>query len=168
MSMEIDILAIFASIWKKKYIIVLACVIGALAMYLRATYLTTPTYTASVMMYANNSIDTEGSTSISSGDMTASAKVVKACEAIIKSDPVLEQVRIDLDYPPISGVSVYSINETQVFQIDVSAPNPENAVKFANRISEVAPEKIADEKAKLAKYEATYEEVLKHLEELKK
>ena len=37
-----------------------------------------------------------------------------------------------------------------------------------NFLSKAAPEKIEDERSKLAKYEATYQEVLKHLEELKK
>lgn len=144
MGMEVDILSILASIWKKKYIIILACVAGALAMHLRATYLLTPTYTASVTLYANNSIETEGSTSISSGDMTASVKLVKACEAIIKSAPVLEQVAEDLNVGTweLGSISVYSVNETQVFKVDVTTTSAEHAAKVANTIAEVAPEKI--------------------------
>ena len=37
-----------------------------------------------------------------------------------------------------------------------------------NFLSKAAPEKVEGERSKLAKYEQTYEEVLKHLEELKK
>jgi len=142
---EIDLLAVLASIWKKKYIIILACIIGALALYLRAAYLITPTYTASATMYANNSKETEESTSISSGDMSASVKLVKACEAIIKSDPVLEQVAENLNISAgglAGSVSVYSVNETQVFKVNVVSTSPELAAKIANTIAEVAPEKI--------------------------
>lgn len=143
-STEIDLLAILSNVWKKKLIIILACIIGALGMYLRAEYLLTPTYTASVTMYANNSSNSGESDKVSGSDLSTSIKLVSACGAIIKSDPVLEQVRIDLGYPPVGAVSVYAVNETQVFKIDVTATNPDDAVKFANRIAEVAPVKIAE------------------------
>jgi valyl-tRNA synthetase len=37
-----------------------------------------------------------------------------------------------------------------------------------NFLSKAAPEKIEAERAKLEKYQSTYDEVVKHLEELKK
>ena len=37
-----------------------------------------------------------------------------------------------------------------------------------NFLAKAAPDKIEAERAKLAKYESTYQEVLKHLEEMKK
>lgn len=142
-STEIDLLAILGNVWKKKYIIILACIVGALGMYLRAEFLLTPTYTASVTMYANNSTTSEGSDKVSASDLSTSIKLVKACGAIIKSDPVLEQVKIDLGYPPINSVAVYSVDETQVFKVDVTSTDQEKAVLVANTIAEVAPEKIA-------------------------
>lgn len=142
---DIDLLTILSSVWKKKYIIIFTCILGALAMSLRAEFLLTPTYTASATMYANNSKETEDSTSISSGDMTASAKLVKACEAIIKSDPVRELVAEELNIGWVPGtVSVYSVNETQVFKIDVTYTDPEQAALVANAIAKVAPGKIAE------------------------
>lgn len=143
-STEIDLLAILSNVWKKKYIIILACIVGALGMYLRAEFLLTPTYTASVTMYANNSTASEGSDKVSASDLSTSIKLVSACGAIIKSDPVLEQVRIDLGYPPISSVAVYSVDETQVFKVDVTSTDQEKAILVANTIAEMAPEKIAD------------------------
>ncbi|MBQ7817918.1 MAG: hypothetical protein IJ388_03890 [Oscillospiraceae bacterium] len=142
--MEVDLLAILTSVWKKKVIIILACIVGALALHLRATYLITPTYTASATLYANNSIE-EDSTSISSGDMTASTRLVKACEAIIKSDPVLEQVAENLDTTvgKLGTISVASVNETQVFKVNVVSTSAEQAALVANMIAEVAPAKIA-------------------------
>ncbi len=140
---EIDLLVILGNIWKKKYIIVLACIIGALAMYLRAEYLLTPTYTASVTMYANNSTASEDNDKVSAADLSTSIKLVSACGAIIKSEPVLEQVRIDLGWPTINSVAVYSVDETQVFKVDVTAEDKDTAVKVANAIAEIAPEKIA-------------------------
>ena len=143
---EIDLLAVLGNVWKKKLIIILACIVGALGMYLRAEFLLTPTYTASVTMYANNSIASEDSDKahVSGSDLSTSIKLVSACSAIIQSDPVMEQVRIDLGYPPIGYVNVYAVNETQVFKIDVTSTDPDVAVLAANTIAKVAPEKIAD------------------------
>lgn len=143
---EIDLLAILGSIWKKKYIIVLACIVGALGMYLRAEFLLTPTYTASVTMYANNSSASEGSDKVSASDLSTSIKLVSSCSAIIKSDPVLEQVAKNLNTGTwaLGTVNVYSVNETQVFKIDVTYTDPEQAVKVANEIAKVAPEKVAE------------------------
>lgn len=140
---EIDLLTILGNVWKKKFIIVLACIVGALGMYLRAEFLLTPTYTASVTMYANNSTISEGSDKVSAADLSTSIKLVSACGAIIKSDPVLEQVKQDLGYPPISSVSVYSVDETQVFKVDVVSTDQEKAILVANTIAQIAPEKIA-------------------------
>lgn len=94
-------------------------------------------------MYANNSIESEGNDKVSASDLSTSIKLVSACGAIIKSDPVLEQVRIDLGYPAINSVTVYSVDETQVFKIDVTSTDQNMAVQVANRIAEIAPEKIA-------------------------
>ena len=141
-STEIDLLTILGNIWKKKLIIVLAVIVGALGMYLRAEFLLTPTYTASVTMYANNSTVSKDSDKLSAADLSTSIKLVSACGAIIKSDPVLEQVKKDLGYPPISLVSVYSVDETQVFKVDVTSTDPAKAVLVANTIAKVAPGKI--------------------------
>jgi capsular polysaccharide biosynthesis protein len=93
-------------------------------------------------MYANNSTASEGSDKVSASDLSTSIKLVSACGAIIKSEPVLEQVKKDLGYPPINSVLVYSVDETQVFKVDVTSTDPEQAVLVANAIAEVAPVKI--------------------------
>lgn len=142
---DIDLLSILSNVWKKKYIIILACVIGALAMFLRAEFLLDSTYTASATMYANNSKDTEESDKISSSDMSASIKLINACGVIIKSDPVIEQVAKELGVKWVPGsINVYSVNETQVFKVDVTYTDPEQAALVANAIAKVAPEQIAN------------------------
>ncbi len=141
---EIDLLTILDNIWKKKFIIILVCVVCALAMFLRAEFFLDPTYTASATMYANNSKNSEESDKISSSDMSASVKLVNACSVIIKSDPVIEQVAKELNVGWVPGtISVYSVNETQVFKIDVTYTDPKQAAAVANAIAKVAPEQIA-------------------------
>ena len=114
-------------------------------MFLRAEFLLDPTYTASVTMYANNSKDSEESDKISSSDMSASIKLVSACGVIIKSDPVIEKVAEEMGVDWVPGtINVYSVNETQVFKVDVTYTDPEQAAMVANAIAKVAPEQIAN------------------------
>lgn len=144
--MEVDILAILASIWKKKYIIILACVVGALGMFLRAKFLLQPTYTASATMYANNFKESlEGDKDkISSSDMSASVKLIDACGVIIKSEPVMNKVAKEMGVNWVPGaINVYSVNETMVFKIDVTYTDPVQAAAVANAIAKVAPDQVA-------------------------
>ncbi len=143
---EIDLLTILGNIWKKKYIIILVTFVCALAMFLRAEFLLEPTYTASATMYANNSKETQESDKdkISTSDMSASVKLINACGVIIKSDPVMERVKEELNVGWVPGsINVYSVNETMVFKIDVTYTDPEQAAAVANAIAKVAPDQIA-------------------------
>jgi len=143
-STEIDLLSILGNIWKKKYIIVLITIVAAVLMGLRAKFLIPETFTASVTMYVNNSRVSEDSDSISAADLSTSIKLVRACEAIIKSDPVMEQVAKNMNMGWVPGtVSVYSVSETQVFKVDVTSTSPEMAAQIANTIADVAPDQIA-------------------------
>ena len=144
-SSEIDLLTVVGNVWKKKLIIVFVAALVATAMGLRAKYLIPETYTASITMYANNSKVSEGSDSVSAADLSTSIKLVKSCGAIIKSAPVLEEVGREVGtggWVP-GTVSVYSVDETQVFKVDVTSNSPQMAADIANAIAKVAPEKIA-------------------------
>ena len=143
---EIDLLTVLGNVWKKKLIIVFVAVLFATGMGLRAKYLIPETYTASITLYANNSKTTEGSDSISAADLNTSMKLVKACGAIIKSKPVLDEVGREVGtggWVP-GTISVYSVDETQVFKVDVVSNSPQMAADIANAIAKVAPEKIGE------------------------
>jgi len=148
-SIEIDLFSVLMAFWKRKYIIILAAFFGAAVFLARAVLLVTPMYSSSVTMYANNSKTTEESTSISSADISASARLVNTYKAIILSDPVLEQViaenRIKMSSRVLADyISVEAVNDTEVFTVSVSSTTPELCATIANAIAKVAPEKIAD------------------------
>ena len=143
-SAEIDLLTVLTNVWKKKFFIILLTILVAAGMGLRAKYRIPETYTASVTMYANNSKVSEGSDSISASDLSTSMKLVKACGAIINSAPVLEAAGREIGtggWVP-GTVTVYSVDETQVFKVQVTANSGQMAADIANAIAKVAPEKI--------------------------
>lgn len=145
---EIDLFAILEMFWRKKYIIILSCIVGAAIFLFRAMVLVTPLYTSYATMYANNSKTSDENTSISSQDISASARLVNTYQAIILSDPVLEQVidELNLNMSPagLAGhITVTAVNKTEVFRVDVKTNSPKMSAAIANSIARVAPEKIA-------------------------
>lgn len=147
-NIEIDFFAVLAAFWSKKFIILLATAAGALILLMRAMLLVTPLYTASATLYANNSRTTEESDSITSADISASARLVNTYEAIILSDPVLEHAieenNLNMTPAGLAGhITVSAVNKTEVFKVTVTSPNAEMAADIANTIADIAPEKIA-------------------------
>lgn len=148
MEREIQLSSIARLLWKKAWFI-LAC--GAVAAVLACLYtaiFVTPTYTAKATLYANNRNSSQGSTSISASDMSASARLVDVYSAIILSDPLLDQVIMEnnLNITPnklAKCISIYSVNNTEVFRVIVAHESPEVAAQIANSIAALAPEMIA-------------------------
>ena len=58
--------------------------------------------------------------------------------------------------------------ETELAKLTNELERSNKMLSNPNFLAKAAPDKIEAERAKLAKYEATYQEVLKHLEEMKK
>ena len=147
--MEIDLFAVIKLFWKKKIAIILSGLIAAAALWLAVVLFVSPKYSASITLYANNSNSTDGSTSISTGDISASVQLVDTYAAIILSDPVIDQV-IEQNNLAISGkellecISIGSVNDTEGCRVSVVYTSAEQAASIANAIAEIAPVKIAD------------------------
>ncbi|MGN0294242.1 MAG: YveK family protein [Lachnospiraceae bacterium] len=109
----------------------------------------TPKYTASTTLYVNNTTGTDATTTITSSDLSASAKLVDTYAAIISSKTVLEQVKdrseVDIDTGALeSMISVSAINGTEVFNVSAETVNPKEAAGIANAIADIAPDQISE------------------------
>lgn len=146
---EVNLNAILRLLWRQKWLILLAGVVVAVIAYASTAIFVTPLYSASVTLYANNSSVPDSSTSKTTSDMNASARLVDTYAAIIISDPVMDQV-IAENGLSISGASLASrveidqVYDTEVFKITVSDPSPETAANVANSIAKLAPVKIME------------------------
>lgn len=146
---EIDLLALFKRLWKRKWAILVSGVVCGVIAFLISSIFITPLYTASITLYANNSSTTDGNTSVSSSDLNASAQLVNTYAAIILSDPVIDQVIASQGLNiSTSGlmkcVAVEAVNNTEVFRVTVEYTSPQMAANIANAIADIAPNKIGE------------------------
>ena len=147
----IDVLKIVNGMVKRIWIILIAMVLGGAALFSYATFLVTPLYEASVLMYVNNSPLSVGATAIklSSSDISAARGLVETYQVILKARMTLEDVirigELDCTYEKLKGmIQTESVNETEVFSITVTCDDPHEAEHIANTIARVLPDKISN------------------------
>ena len=125
-------------------LIIIFCLVGGGASYFYTINYVQPTFTANISMYVYN--DTNGKeTTIN--DINIASKLVNTYIVILKSNTVLQEVadQSGLNYTIIQlkdMISAASVNNTEVFNVYVTATDPEVARIIAQSISEVAPAEI--------------------------
>jgi len=148
--LEIDLLRLLQSLWKRAWAIVLAALVcGGIALGY-TSFLVTPLYKASALLYVNNSSITVGSTqlSISPSELSAAQSLVDTYLVILKTrttlNKVIEKAELSYTYKDLSGmISAAAVNSTEIFEIVVTSPDPQEAEKIANTIAQVLPERIS-------------------------
>ena len=147
---EIDLTALLKALWRHIWLIAASViVIGAMA-FSYARFFVTPMYTASALMYVNNNSLSVGSTkvSLSAGDLSAAKSLVNTYVVILNArttmNEVIREAGVDYTYTDMQGmISAGAVNSTEVVQIDVTMPDPQEAALVANSVTKVLPECIA-------------------------
>ncbi len=145
---EIDLQKLFSLYLQRWWIIVLCLVIGGLAMMIYSMNFITPLYRSSVTFYVNNSRASQPVESISNANLVASQQLVNTYITILKSDSVMSKVveklgEEDMTVQTLKDmISVSQVDETELFKVYVSSPDPERAASIANCIASVAPEQL--------------------------
>ncbi|MCQ2427127.1 MAG: Wzz/FepE/Etk N-terminal domain-containing protein [Clostridia bacterium] len=144
---EIDLLHLLNVVIKNIAIIIIVAVAAAIIGLVYAKFIVTPSYQSSAMMYVNNKSDSS-SGYLSSGEITAAKSLVSTYSVIMKTNSTLEKV-IDytgVDYTPAQlkkMISAVSVDNTEIFKITVTSPNPEDSKLIAEGIIHVLPDSIA-------------------------
>ena len=148
---EIDLLRIVKVLWSKAWIIVVSCILLGAVGFGYARFRITPMYESSALMYVNNSSISLGSASvtISSGQLSAAKSLIDTYSVIMHSrmtlNTVIRKLNAGYTYEQLkSMVRAQSVNETEIFSITVTSADPDEAVKLANAIADVLPDKIGD------------------------
>ena len=146
---EIDLQKVFGAVWNKAWLIAVVSVLCAVIAFVGTFFFITPQYEATAMFYVNNNNLSLGdaSVSISSGDLTTSRNLVDSYIVILNTRETLVDV---IDYAGASltykelreKISSSSVNETEIFQVTVTDPNPQEAEKLANAIAYILPKRI--------------------------
>ena len=147
---EIDLQRLVKALLNKAWLIGLVAVVFAVGAFVATHMFVTPLYKASAMFYVNNSSIDVGDVSISgitSGDISASKNLVDSYIVILKTretiNEVIDYADLDLSYNRVRGmISASSVNDTEIFQVVVTSPDPEQAKVIADAIAYLLPKRI--------------------------
>ncbi len=136
--MEIDLLELFGYFMSKIWWIVCAFIIGALIAGLITAFIITPKYTATAKMYMVNS---SSQSVVDLTDLNIGQSLSGDYVELLKTRPIVEGViqEQNLQYSynqlvSMMGLSV--VNETRIIQIDITSPDPREAMEIANSLAD--------------------------------
>jgi len=146
---EIDLGRVFHALLGRAWIIMLVSVVTAVLAFGYTRFMVTPLYESTAMFYVNNSALSmgEASLSISSGDLTTSRKLVDSYIVILRTRETINEVidysGSDRTYSEVrSMISAGAVNETEIFSVTITSPDPAEAELLANAFAKVLPERI--------------------------
>jgi len=143
---EIDVLSLIKTVWKRKFIILLIALVAAVLALGYSLFIAKPSYQSTTRIYVVNRQQTDNNT-LTNQDLQAGSYLVKDYKEIILSDTVMSEVinSENLSMTPSQlkrVVKVDSPRDTRILSISVSDRDPQKASNLANRVREVASEQI--------------------------
>lgn len=146
---EVDFKRIWNMLIKKSWLVALITVIAMVVVLLGTLFFVTPQYESSVMFYVNNNKLSIGSSSvnISTGDISASKALVESYITILMTrsslNAVIDYAEVDLTYKDLEKmITAGSVNDTEIFRVTVTSPDPKEAQKIAAAIEYILPNRI--------------------------
>ena len=131
---EIDVLALLQKLWTKKVFILFTAFYVAVFAFLGTYFFIQPTYTSSTRIYVVNQAD-DGK-NLSAQDLQAGTFLTKDYKEI--KDEKLNMTEADL----AKMISVNIPTDTRLISISVNAKTGQDAQSLANKVRDVAAEKI--------------------------
>ena len=146
---EINLGRVFSAVMGRAWLVAIVAVICAVVTFAGTFFFITPQYESAAMFYVNNSNLSLGDTSlsISSGDLTTSRNLVDSYIVILNTRETLVDV---IDYAGASRtykelremIAAEAVNETELFRVTVTSPDPNEAERLANAIAYILPKRI--------------------------
>ena len=146
---EIDLLHLVKLLWSKAWLIVLVMILlGALA-FSYAMFFVTPMYQATAKMYVNNKSISVGSSVLTISDISAAKELLNTYVEILHTretlEVVIENTEVDYTYEQLSRmITASSVNDTEIFAITVTGPDPAEAKVIVDEIVEILPDRITN------------------------
>ncbi len=153
---EINIGFLIGALLKKLWLILIVTVLAAALMFVYSRFFITPLYSSTTKLYVNNRNNNNTGGYISSTEITAARELIKTYIAILETPDTLQIVIDEMvkAEPDLDGkysaaqlmkmIDSGSVNDTELFYVTVSAPDPEEARLIASKIAEVLPKRIPD------------------------
>ena len=147
-TLQINFKELGKTLVKKAWLIGICAVLVAALMFLYTAGFVTPQYSARVTMYVNNNSGYSNSAGINSSDLAVAIRLATTYGNIITSDRVLSKV-IETAELKTTTASLRSMirpatsDDSEMFTVTVTNPDPYLAAKIANTIADVAPAEIS-------------------------
>ena len=145
--MEIDLLELLMVMKKHLAAILLAGIVGLVIMFAYTSFLVTPLYSASSMMYVMP--DNSNSNSSTLSDMQVGQQLTSDYSSMIKSrsfmEDVIKKLNLTIDYQQLlEKVEVTNPTSSRILQVTVNDPNPQTAADIANEVASLAESKLKE------------------------
>ena len=143
----IDLTELFAVLWARAYIIIIAGLLLALAAFAGTQLFITPKYTSTTSMYMLARSDESGA--VTSGDLQTGTQLTQDYMELVKSRTVLEEVisvlNLEMEPEELSdAITTSNPDNTRILTIQVEDEDPEVAREIADAVRESASNTIQD------------------------
>ncbi|HEL2159107.1 TPA: capsular biosynthesis protein CpsC [Streptococcus suis] len=144
-TIEIDVLSLLKTIWRKKIFILVTAVLGAGLAFVYSSFLVTPQYDSTTRVYVVSQ-NVEAGAGLTNQELQAGTYLVKDYKEIILSQDVLTQVATELNLNENlkEKVSVSIPVDTRIVSISVRDADPNEAARIANSLRTFAAQKIVE------------------------
>ncbi|MDY7333166.1 Wzz/FepE/Etk N-terminal domain-containing protein [Streptococcus suis] len=144
-TIEIDVLSLLKTIWRKKIFILVTAVLGAGLAFVYSSFLVTPQYDSTTRIYVVSQ-NVEAGAGLTNQELQAGNYLVKDYKEIILSQDVLTQVATELNLNENlkEKVSVSIPVDTRIVSISVRDADPNEAARIANSLRTFAAQKIVE------------------------
>ncbi|HEM3486506.1 TPA: capsular biosynthesis protein CpsC [Streptococcus suis] len=144
-AIEIDVLFLLKTIWRKKFLILLTAVLTAGLAFVYSSFLVVPQYDATTRIYVVSQ-NVEAGAGLTNQELQAGTYLVKDYKEIILSQDVLTQVATELNLKESlkEKISVSIPVDTRIVSISVRDADPNEAARIANSLRTFAAQKIVE------------------------
>ncbi|HFU3976557.1 TPA: YveK family protein [Streptococcus suis] len=144
-TIEIDVLALLRTIWRKKFLILLTAILTTGLAFAYSAFLATPQYDSTTRLYVVNQSSDNGA-GITNQDLQAGSFLVKDYKEIILSQDVLKNVTTTLGITDDikEKITVNIPVDTRILSITVRDSDSNQAATIANTLRDEAAKKIIE------------------------
>ncbi|HEM2786795.1 capsular biosynthesis protein CpsC [Streptococcus suis] len=144
-AIEIDVLFLLKTIWRKKFLILLTAVLTAGLAFVYSSFLVTPQFDSTTRIYVVSQ-NVEAGAGLTNQELQAGTYLVKDYKEIILSQDVLTQVATELNLKESlkEKISVSIPVDTRIVSISVRDADPNEAARIANSLRTFAAQKIVE------------------------
>lgn len=142
---EIDVLSLLRTIWRKKFLILLTAILTTGLAFAYSAFLATPQYDSTTRLYVVTQ-SSDNVAGITNQDLQAGSFLVKDYKEIILSQDVLQNVTTTLGITEDikDKITVTIPTDTRILSITVRDSDPNQAATIANTLRDEAAKKIIE------------------------